>query len=377
MNSKGFPVSFKIESFGPQHIQAGDTFLPQSNGDNVLWVKVNQKVSKFANVLFDGVPLRPDISDDALLLTVRLAPEATMLPGAHKIMIHDASINLTSSCVYLEVKETRNSLELVNKIHKKLLEFHSQKLLFPETFRGWGLASQHTLPWQHDPSFQNHLSTMNAFIKNEFFHGKENFLDKNYVDELRWRHAILFYWARYAAIRAKSRGEHMCMVEAGVGDGKTTFSLLTGAKTVTSHFKAFLYDAWTTIDSEQLDLREMRSKNSYDDLSIEMTKLNLKQFEAHTHFVPGRLPEILKNFESLMDSKEALYLVHIDLNVAEPSRAVMEILWPLMAPSGVFIFDDYGWENHQATRDALAPQIQSNESCFMMLPTGQALLIKT
>lgn len=56
-------------------------------------------------------------------------------------------------------------------------------------------------------------------------------------------------------------------------------------------------------------------------------------------------------------------LLHVDVDIYEPSKAIFEHLWPLVAPGGVVILDDYGvWEGetlafHEYFGDD-APEIQ-------------------
>lgn len=59
----------------------------------------------------------------------------------------------------------------------------------------------------------------------------------------------------------------------------------------------------------------------------------------------------------------SITLLHVDVDIYEPSRAIFEHLWPLVASGGVMVLDDYGtWEGetlafHEHFGDD-APEIQ-------------------
>ncbi|MCU1369601.1 MAG: putative NADP-dependent oxidoreductase [Ilumatobacteraceae bacterium] len=59
----------------------------------------------------------------------------------------------------------------------------------------------------------------------------------------------------------------------------------------------------------------------------------------------------------------SITLLHVDVDIYEPSKAIFEHLWPLVAPGGVMILDDYGtWEGETAAFHEYfgddAPEIQ-------------------
>lgn len=364
-------TKFEITRFGPSSIKAGGTFLTQATGENCLWIEVSSRVTKFAEVIFDGVSLRPDISEDGKTLTVRLHPAITMLPGECFISVRDTKLGFESQNVSLCIlKSPRQRTE---DVRRSVLEFWQRDLQLPEKFRGWGLASMHCVPWESDPRLSGVLQRINGIIKDGMSHGKENFLDKSFVDELRWRHALLFSLARLA-IRAADR-RRPCIVEAGVGDGKTGYALLSATRSLTTEFHAYLFDTWSTMNEEQLIDAETVLTGMYADLSLEITKSNLRDFEQNVTYVPGLLPATIASL-NLDPEKDALVLVHIDLNVAGPTLGTLEHLFPMLVRGGIIIFDDYGWQNHRPTRDAINPYIASAEAEFVMLPTGQAFIIK-
>lgn len=56
--SQSLPLPPKILDFGPQKVQAGVAFHPQSNGDSSLWIKVNGELARDAVIQLNGTALK-------------------------------------------------------------------------------------------------------------------------------------------------------------------------------------------------------------------------------------------------------------------------------------------------------------------------------
>jgi len=71
------------------------------------------------------------------------------------------------------------------------------------------------------------------------------------------------------------------LVEAGVCDGLTINFAMSAVKDEMGEnydFEAYLYDAWEGMKEENLTTQEKGRKGNYSYLSLEQTKLNLKDF---------------------------------------------------------------------------------------------------
>ena len=66
--------------------------------------------------------------------------------------------------------------------------------------------------------------------------------------------------------------------------------------------------------------------------------------------------------------------VHVDLDLAEPSRASFEYFYPRLAQGGIMVCDDYGSKMWQGTRETLDEYVKDKRA--FALSTGQLVVIK-
>ncbi|ATZ60818.2 MAG: hypothetical protein BME93_01365 [Methanosarcinales archaeon Met12] len=198
------------------------------------------------------------------------------------------------------------------------------------TFNGWGMKTSCELPW-------------NGGIRNEFFlrasqDVKEHFefsgdggvnlsnID-GFIDELLWRHWIVSYCVRHAV---ELTNEDLDMVECGVCDGLSAFFTLRELRGLGSRSTMHLYDAWAPMRSECLLESEQHSTGNYSNISMSRVKKNLSEFDNIVYH-PGYIPESL-HIEP--PSPEKISYLHIDLNSAMPTVAVLEYFFPRLARGG-------------------------------------------
>jgi len=124
--------------------------------------------------------------------------------------------------------------------------------------------------------------------------------------------------------------------------------------------------------SELLLESERRSAGKYSYLAIDSTKRNLEAFAAQTTFVKGYVPESF----TTITLPESVAWLHVDFNAALPTQAVLDAFYERMAPGGVMLFDDYGWQDQQATKAVVDAFAASRPGLLLPVPTGQALFFK-
>ena len=79
---------------------------------------------------------------------------------------------------------------------------------------------------------------------------------------------------------------------------------------------------------------------------------------------------------------ETFALCHIDVDVYQSARDVLEWVWTRMAPGGVVVFDDYGFygcEGVTALVEEIASGADEADDPFLVIPSlsGQAILVRT
>jgi len=67
-------------------------------------------------------------------------------------------------------------------------------------------------------------------------------------------------------------------------------------------------------------------------------------------------------------------MVHIDVDLYEPTRAAFEFFHPRMAPGGVMVCDDYGFASCPGARKAVDEYFEGKPDVPIELPSGQALI---
>ena len=288
----------------------------------------------------------------------------------------------------------RNSLEklqtLVSIFQRKVKTFERIRIgLKPKTprFTGWGMTSNHALPWDIKNStdaiglnfsdVENNLKKLvrdGDFVLTQFQNDGSYVLDPSKtLNYLSWRH-YLVYWSATLATRF-TKTSSCNFVEAGTCDGLTikfAISALENEIDRDTNYKIYLYDAWDAMKLEHLTTKESGAEGHYSYLSIDRTKANLKQFGEHCEFVKGYIPEVF----SENPGPDNLSWLHIDLNSSMPTQKTLEQFVPKLLPGGVVLFDDYGHGGFSETKEIADKFFSNDDGLLMPLPTGQAIFFK-
>jgi O-methyltransferase len=130
----------------------------------------------------------------------------------------------------------------------------------------------------------------------------------------------------------------------------------------------FLFDSWeglsapSNVDGDYWSKGDLKS-------NLETAQENLKNFtniEFFKGWIPSRFIEV---------SNRSFALVHIDVDIYQPTKDTLEFFWDRVVPGGVIICDDYGFANCAGAKKAMDDFFDS-VSNVISLPTGQALVIK-
>ena len=153
------------------------------------------------------------------------------------------------------------------------------------SFSGWGMTTQHALPWKDDDIFQ----TTNSHIKNHFQFNDEMGIDSTNLDILLWRHWIIKHAINHVICFTKPNEYNF--VECGVADGIATyFELKEIQKNNIVDFSFHLYDSWSSMKQENLSKSEMILKGKYSSLELDRTKNNLNEFNNSIIYHKGYVP---------------------------------------------------------------------------------------
>ncbi len=358
-----------VSASGPTEIKAGQSFSEQPDGSNCIWISVQEPVSIYAKVSVSGVDFLPHADDARTLLTVALPPAATHIPGELRLQVKDGIRASAIWTIPIQPDQARPAA-LLEDVRAAVLKEAAFRRDYPWTFLGWSMGTCHSLPWDEDPEFAEVLRDINRQHA-ERFESSFDDMTAEHVAKLRWRHAV-FYYAVTLALR-QTKLARPVFVECGVGDGLTAHVGLTAMEKYGAPWRAMLFDLWGALPDATLSAGETAMRGRYAELQQQRTKRNLAGFES-VELVAGELPGTLARLS--FAEGEGLAFVHIDLNVAKPTLDCVHALFPMLTRGGVMLFDDFGWSPHADTRTILK-DVLPGLGMFLMMPTGQGMLIKT
>ncbi|MEN0040994.1 MAG: TylF/MycF/NovP-related O-methyltransferase [Pseudomonadota bacterium] len=92
-----------------------------------------------------------------------------------------------------------------------------------------------------------------------------------------------------------------------------------------------------------------------------------KNVEVKTGWIPDRFPEVETN---------RFALVHVDVDLYQPTKDTIEFFYDRMVPFGVMVCDDYGSGSYPGAREAIDEFFADKAENIVELPQGQSFIIK-
>ncbi len=96
----------------------------------------------------------------------------------------------------------------------------------------------------------------------------------------------------------------------------------------------------------------------------------LIEFKENLIFHQGYIPDSLTEKP---DPPDTIFYLHIDLNSAKPTEHALEFFYPRLVGGGVILFDDYGWDAYEDTKNTIENFFKDKPGLLMKIPTGQAI----
>ena len=249
------------------------------------------------------------------------------------------------------------------------------------TFKGWGMITlTSSPPWIENKDFYNKNSTEFSEINNNLSKLMDNGTffwsyfaaddHKVILDELKWRHYIVFMSSSY--INNFTNSEEKILVECGACDGVTAYYAMNNLKKKNLNFKCYLYDSWSTIEKEKLTKSEKWLEGSYSCLDVDNTKNNLSTFNNNLIFNKGYIPQSFNT----SSNPEIVSWLHVDLNSSIATMETLKFFYDKIENGGIILFDDYAYEGYEDTRIVVDDFLNNKNGQFFQLPTGQAIFFK-
>lgn len=157
--------------------------------------------------------------------------------------------------------------------------------------------------------------------------------------------------------------------ECGVYKGGTArmFAELLSAQGDTRPMHLFDTFAGMPETHPEHDLHRM---GDFADTSLESVR-NFVGSKGQAEFHPGLIPDTFVPMES-----SAIAFAHIDVDIYRSVKDCCAFIYPRLVPGGIVVFDDYGFPSCPGAREAVDEFFQNKSETPLVLPTGQAIVIK-
>lgn len=170
------------------------------------------------------------------------------------------------------------------------------------------------------------------------------------------------------------RGVEGHFAECGVRYGKSSLFLMTGAGR-DSKKCLHVFDSFEGLSDP--GVRDVKSSGdsewSKGDLAVpeDIVRRNLAEFGDRVVLHKGWIPDRFNEVEN-----ERFSLVHVDVDLYEPTRDAVAFFYPRMAPGGILICDDYGFASCPGAKQAIDEFFADKPENVLALTSGQSIVIK-
>lgn len=161
-----------------------------------------------------------------------------------------------------------------------------------------------------------------------------------------------------------------CLAECGANVGVSAYFMAEEAPTT----ELFLFDSFeglsepAEIDAAPAGIQTWRRGDMSAD--EEILRENLKEFSNIT-ILKGWIPD---RFSDVADRR--FRLVHIDVDLYEPTQDSLEFFYPRLVAGGVIVMDDYGFLTCPGAFQAAESFMEDKPEHIVHLPTGQGVIIR-
>lgn len=259
---------------------------------------------------------------------------------------------------FRQKNEIRRAASRLNDGIRRLDKFH-------QTI-SWGdrlLTLDKYCGFKEDPAFNQAIKSIRGSHPYDQYDGQ---------DGISWRLNTLC-WAARCALRAGGD-----FVECGVFKGDMTWvvSQVIGAERI-PHF--YLFDSFAGFSPSHSSDSDFPDAPGFLDFANRVYGAEGLYESVRDRFIPNKNFTVIKGFlpDSLDQARpDQIGYLHLDLNSARAEIAVLEQLFDRVVPGGVVVFDDYGWWQYRAQKQAEDAFMRARGHEILELPTGQGLVVK-
>jgi hypothetical protein len=150
------------------------------------------------------------------------------------------------------------------------------------------------------------------------------------------------------------------------------------AQTLTQHYaedeRHFAFDSFDGLPEPREEDRMEKGGHWWSRGALKSSERNTRSFLARfqvVDIVKGLIPDSLVCAE-----RHQFKLVHIDVDLYEPTWDSLQFFYPRMVSGGVILFDDYGFTSCPGARKATDSFFADKPENVIELATGQAVVTK-
>ncbi len=159
------------------------------------------------------------------------------------------------------------------------------------------------------------------------------------------------------------------LAECGVFRGASAFLMAKAIRRVGGSRSLHLFDSFAGLSApEESDGNYWEAGN----LACNRAEVaaNLAAFDDLVIFHEGWIPD---RFGDVADTR--FCFVHIDVDLAQPTRDAFDFFYPRMVSGGLIVCDDYGFETCPGARRAMDEFFADRPEPIVHLPTGQGFVM--
>jgi len=161
-------------------------------------------------------------------------------------------------------------------------------------------------------------------------------------------------------------------LEVGAWRGGTGCLLGARASTLNADKKTYLFDTFKGVvkvsDKDSFYSGGEHADAALEDVQTLAQTLGLCNLEIRRGIFPD-------DFQAEMGGR-TFCLVHIDVDIYQSAKDVMNFVWPKMPAGGIVVFDDYGCPNCDGIPKLVAEYRQDKDKIITYNLNGHAVVIK-
>ena len=157
--------------------------------------------------------------------------------------------------------------------------------------------------------------------------------------------------------------------ECGVYKGGTAIMLASVISSAPGK-QLHLFDTFGGMPSVNSDYDNYHISGDFSDTSLETVRRRVGE-DAHIFYHAGFVPDTFGGLEA-----ERIAIAHIDVDIYQSVIDCCTFIYPRLSGGGFMVFDDYGFVTCAGARMAVDEFFVDKPDRPLVLPTGQAVVIK-